>query len=227
MFVIVRLEDKLRTLPEHFDRDPEEVLREQIENKYANRVMTNVGLFVRCLDFSKVEDPYIYPSEGAAHQIAVFRMIVFRPFLGEVIVGSITTSSVEGLCVSIGFFDDILIPPHFLPQPAEFNPKTSIWVWKYEGNDFEMEVGDAIRFKVKTINFTTVTTSVRGSVQATTVSETHKTSNALPMPSGGPDAVSSKKRSLSVDLSAEDKVPAVMQIIGSADELGLGNPIWW
>ena len=225
MFVIVRLEDKLRTLPEHFDRNPEEVLREQIESKYANRVMTNVGLFIRCLDFSKVGDPFIYPSEGAAHQIVVFRMIVFRPFLGEVILGSITSSTVDGLSVSIGFFDDILIPPHFLPQPAEFQPKTSIWVWKYEGNDFEMEVGDSIRFKVKTINFTTVTTSVRGNMQATTVSETHKATNPLPM-QGGLD-VTAKKRSLSVDLSAEDKVPAVMQIIGSADELGLGNPIWW
>ena len=221
MFVIVTLEDKLRTLPEHFDRDPEEVLREQIESKYSNRVMTNVGLFVSCLDFSKVGDPYIYPSEGAAHQIAVFRMIVFRPFLGEVLVGSIVASKVDGLAVSLGFFEDVLIPPHFLPQPAEFSPKTSIWVWKYEGNDFEMEVGDSIRFKVRTINFTTVTTSTRGNMQATTVSETHKGKG------GSEEAGSAKTRSLSVDLSSEDRVPAVMQIIGSADELGLGNPIWW
>jgi DNA-directed RNA polymerase III subunit RPC8 len=228
MFVIVSIEDKLRTSPEDFDKDPEEVLIEQIEQKYANKVMVNVGLFIHFLDFKAVGDPYIYPSEGSAHQVSVFRMICFRPFLGEVINGTICNCSSEGVTVSLGFFEDILIPPHFLPQPSEYNMKLNSWIWKYEGNDFDIETGDEIRFKVKTIHYTRVTTT-RGNTQATTISETNnKQSGAVTLPKGfSDDQNTSRTRSLSVDLSAGEKVPAVMLIIGSADELGLGNPVWW
>jgi DNA-directed RNA polymerase III subunit RPC8 len=223
MFVIVKIEDKLRTVPEEFDRDPEQVLIEQIELKYANKVMVNIGLFIKFLDFESVGDPYIYPAEGSAHQIAVFRMIVFRPFLGEILLGTITECNKDGLVVSLGFFEDVVIPCHFLPQPTEFHPKNSLWIWKYEGNDFEIDVGDTIRFKVKTINFTTVVTNSKGDKQATTVSETHKNANQNQIH----DDALFRKRSQSIDLGAEDKEPSVMQIIGSADELGQGNPIWW
>ncbi len=62
--------------------------------------------------------------------IVEFRLIVFRPFKGEIVEGQITSSSIEGIqsespiillplhpsnftcltAVSLGFFDDIFIP---------------------------------------------------------------------------------------------------------------------
>lgn len=226
MFLLAVMEDKLKTIPEDFNRDPEEVLVEQIQTKYGNKVMVNVGLFVRVLDFKSVGDPYVYPAEGAAHQIAVFRMIVFRPFLGEILLGTIYSCHAEGLRVTLGFFDDIIIPAHFLPQPCEFNPKTSMWTWKYEGNDFEIECNDTVRFKVRTINFTQVTTTAGGSLQATTTSESQNKGVASGMLQKG-FGEEARTRSQSIDLTPDDKVPAVMHIVGSIDELGLGIPIWW
>jgi DNA-directed RNA polymerase III subunit RPC8 len=41
-------------------------------------------------------------------------MIVFRPFVGEVLTGKIAGSSTEGVRVSMGFFDDIIIPPSLI-----------------------------------------------------------------------------------------------------------------
>ena len=34
--------------------------------------------------------------------------------------------------MSVGFFDDILIPPSALQQPARFDEAEQVWVWEYE-----------------------------------------------------------------------------------------------
>ena len=84
MFLLAVIEDKLKTLPDQFERDSDAVLLDQIDIKFANKVLVDVGLCITLFDFLEVGDPYIYPAEGSAHQHVRFRMVVFRPFAGEV-----------------------------------------------------------------------------------------------------------------------------------------------
>ena len=39
-----------------------------------------------------------------------FRLVVFRPFKGEVITGKISSSSEGGIRVALDFFDDVQVP---------------------------------------------------------------------------------------------------------------------
>jgi len=48
-----------------------------------------------------------------------FRQVVFKPYINEVITGTITKCSIEGIQVSLDFFDDIIIPPENIPQPSK------------------------------------------------------------------------------------------------------------
>lgn len=57
---------------------------EQIDMKFANKIILEVGLCISVFDFLEVGDPYVYPAEGSAHQRVKFRLVVFRPFAGEV-----------------------------------------------------------------------------------------------------------------------------------------------
>ena len=43
------------------------MLTEEIDRKYSNRVVMDVGLAVCLYDFVEVGDAYLYPSDGAAH----------------------------------------------------------------------------------------------------------------------------------------------------------------
>ena len=61
-----------------------QVLLDQIDIKFANKVILDVGLCISLFDFLEIGDPYVYPAEGSAHQRVMFRMVVFRPFAGEV-----------------------------------------------------------------------------------------------------------------------------------------------
>lgn len=65
----------------------------------------------------------------------VFRLVVFRPFISEVVVAKVKSSDEDGIRrtfsffrlqasfnaqtpVTMGFFDDIYIPTAYLPQPS-------------------------------------------------------------------------------------------------------------
>lgn len=124
-----------------------------------------------------------------------------------------------------------------------------------EGNRFEIEIGSEIRFKVKAVNFTRITTTMKG-VQATTTTTSHSSDRAFGLNgSAGGGASSSttngakeseggntngegkeddnngvvRKRSSSADLSdsSSEALPAPMQIVGSICEDGLGLTSWW
>ncbi|KAJ6783415.1 hypothetical protein PWT90_02225 [Aphanocladium album] len=61
-----------------------------------------------------------------------FRMIVFRPFKGEVMVGRIRSSTPAGINVRTDFFDDIFVPFEELPAGAEYNHSEQLWIWNLD-----------------------------------------------------------------------------------------------
>ena len=221
----------------------------------------DAGLVVcRYGDALEVGDGVLVAGDGAAHHEVVFRLIVFRPFVDEVLVGTVAESTEEGVRVSLGFFEDVWIPGPRMQKPSHYEKESGLWVWtpnygddqqqqeesngvkseEGEGSEderFEIEIGAQIRFKVKSINFTRVTNTVKG-VQATTTTTRHSTS-AASVERTLSGAKSSKadvdeemdmpvrKRSSSVDLSDSQKVPASMHITASICEEGLGLTSWW
>lgn len=55
--------------------------------------------------------------------------------------------------MTLGFFDDILIPPTALQHPSRFEEAEQAWVWEYpleEGatHDLYMDIGEPIKFRV-------------------------------------------------------------------------------
>lgn len=129
----------------------EKVLIEQIEAKYSNKIILNVGLGIVFYDFITIGDPYIYPGQGAPVQIVQFRLVVFRPFVGEVLTGRVIQSNKDGIKISLEFFDDIIVPSTHLQNPSVFNSSSNLWIWKYETegdaaavNEFPLTIGEVV-----------------------------------------------------------------------------------
>ena len=127
---------------------------------------------------------------------------------------------------------------YWMLKPSNYNDKLGLWVWtpKYddgedaagvgdttqEDNQFEMPLGSTVRFRVKAINFTQVTSSPKG-LQATTTS----TATSNPSPGKTDSSFPVRKRSTSIDLTDTEKMPACMHITASICEDGLGIISWW
>ncbi|XP_061306709.1 DNA-directed RNA polymerase III subunit RPC8 isoform X1 [Pezoporus occidentalis] len=122
MFVLVEMTDTVRIAPWQFERKLNDSIAEELNKKLANKVVYNVGLCICLYDITKLEDSYIFPGDGASHTKVHFRYVVFHPFLDEILIGQIKSCSQDGVHVSVGFFDDIVIPPESLQQPAKLYP---------------------------------------------------------------------------------------------------------
>ncbi|KAK9333547.1 RNA polymerase III subunit Rpc25-domain-containing protein [Lipomyces starkeyi] len=153
MFVLSKFSDLVRIEPSKFSKSTEEALEDEINAKYANKVVQDVGLCICLFDILEVGDGLIRHGDGSAYINTVFRLIVFRPFVGEVLVGWISSCSEEGIRVRMDFFDDIFIPKENLFEGCIFVPSEQAWVWRTE-HDLYLDTNEKIRFKVEQEIFT-------------------------------------------------------------------------
>ena len=152
MFVLVERKDIIVVQPEYFGDNLEDVIKFLINEKYSNNILQDVGLVVSLYDILQIEESQIYQGEGSAYTMVKFRLLVFGPFVGEVLQGTIYKQDEEGVVVTLyPFFDHVYIQASQLPAPCVFDGKE--WVWKYKGIDFILFTDDIVNFKVYKTEF--------------------------------------------------------------------------
>lgn len=86
----------------------------------------------------EVGDGILVPGDGGAHHQVLFQCVVFRPFVEEVLVGTVKESHEGGVVVSVGgFFDYVFIPAYWMLNPSRFDEGSGLWVWTPTYNDDE------------------------------------------------------------------------------------------
>lgn len=134
---------------------------------------------------------------------------MFRPFVGEILTGTVVSCTEEGLRISMGFFDEIHAPSRLLQTPSSWSAEECLWVWDVTPTDrlfFDLE--NEVRFRVQKIVYRPPT-NMASARQAAAIAAAAQTQ--------GKDA-------------AKDNVaflPPAMQIIAGIDKPGLGLTNWW
>ena len=110
----------------------------------------DLGLCISLFDISETSDGNIRHGDGCMYLKMVFRLIVFRPFIGEVLVGKVALCTEHGIRISTHFFEDIFTPQSQLFEKAYFQPKDQVWIWPSEDSgDLYLDVGNVVRFRVE------------------------------------------------------------------------------
>ncbi|KAF5379453.1 hypothetical protein D9615_006558 [Tricholomella constricta] len=142
------VQDTVAIHPSNFGAPADQALIVELNKKYANRILHDVGLCICVFDLSEAGEGKVRYGDGFlwykgivvrscqvhdnvlnSQRIVVFRMVVFRPFTSEVMVAKVKSSDQEGIRLSVGFFDDIYIPVSYLPQPTAFDPNERAHFW--------------------------------------------------------------------------------------------------
>ena len=223
----------------------------EIDLKYPNRVLMDVGLVVcRYGDCLEVGHGSCVAGDGGAHHQCRFRLVVFKPFVDEVCLGKIKRSSSKGVFVSLGFFDDVFIPAHWMLRPSSYEKETGLWVWTpdYDGEDNEATDGTGAVKQERTDSLGShgpneatnnryemdIGAEIRFKVKSinfTQVTKTAKgitatTNSTMAGHSSSDDDGRVRKRSMSVSYDDDQVLPS-MDIVGSICEDGLGLTTWW
>ncbi|CAO3677836.1 unnamed protein product [Rhizopus stolonifer] len=148
MFVLSEIDDTVKIVPSDFRKE---------------NVVQDVGLCICVHDILGASEALILYLDGCSYIKVTFRLVVFRPFMGEILIGKIKSCSPDGLVVSLGFFDNILIQGNLLQPNTKFDLHEQIWVWHYEGQQMFMDLDEPIRIRVLSEEFKD-TTPTRPSV---------------------------------------------------------------
>ena len=231
MFQLVRRSDTMPIQPCDFNRNLQSVLVKLINEKYANHVIADVGLVISLYVIDKVGDGHLVADSGSAYTDVTFRLIVFRPFTGETLYGTLLRQTPESIQISLDFLCDVTVPASLLQQPSHWDPERGMWYWLSEDAEdnqerFYMEVNNGLAFKVHKIQYATVKDSGKQQIlnvhETTEVQASNDDSDKLFAPPRG------RARSTSIDITESGLgPPPVMTIVGRINETGLGMNSWW
>uniref|UniRef100_A0A060TCC8 DNA-directed RNA polymerase subunit n=1 Tax=Blastobotrys adeninivorans TaxID=409370 RepID=A0A060TCC8_BLAAD len=159
MFFLSKISDLIRIDPESFGKSTERAVEDEIHARFANKVIHNAGLCVCLYDIESIGDGMVKHGDGASFVKVVFRMVMFRPFVGEILVGWVSSCTEEGLKVKMEFFNDIHIPKSLLFDNCVFIPTEQAWVWRIPNDDgtntdLYIDTNEKIRFRVEQELFT-------------------------------------------------------------------------
>ncbi|CAG8532537.1 10505_t:CDS:2 [Ambispora leptoticha] len=220
MFILSVFKDTVKIEPQNFRKNKYDAITDELNQKYANKVVQDIGLCICLHDILEAGEEFVHPGigNGASFVKVKFRLIVFRPFIGEVLVGKIKCCLPTEIKVTMGFFDDIKIPRALLRELTSFQPSEQAYLWKGHGHEYWLDNQDVIKFRVVGEIFTdTAPKQPPGAPR--TVAGTGSGGVGV----GGP--ITDTNPSIIIGGNSSRTPP--YSIIGSIQEDGLGLPEWW
>jgi len=240
-FNLSRLSDTVQIQPRDFGKDLLEAITAALNEKYPNRVVPQLGLCIALYDVVAVGEAQIHPGSAAHHTHVEFRLVVFRPFVGEVLEGTIIGCDEAGLRVSMGFFDNIHVPRHligFAQGAVRWSPDERLWFWQVdEASQLWFDTGDPhlkenpVRFRVQEVAYS----------KEVNVASKEADTGATGAGAGAGAGAAAAAAAAAAGAAATAVVPAAapdgapkeaapeppMQITACIDVSGLGLVSWW
>lgn len=227
-------------------KDTNKTLRHLQNIKYSNKILSTYGQVIAIHSIQSHSVANIKNGDSDIYIHMHFRIITFKPFESEILLGKIKQSTNQGIYVSLDFFDHIFIPCKYLPQPCHFDTKENVWIWDYQGTSLYIDINTYTRVRVKIIIFSDqqkcnklqkytsiheTSTNIIDSIAYANIHGyiLHEDSNKNPT-----ELQNIFKKESSNDISVVDSSAAAndvyvppMEIIASMDGPGLGQQDWW
>ncbi len=130
-----------------------------------------------------------------------FRLIVYRPFKGEIIHGVITHSNpTAGIHLSQDFFEDIVVPPETMFENTTWGKDDEAFIWTTNENEYFFDLAEGCLFRVEEEQWTDMS----------------------------PQAKSPGGQFIVEDAKTEGEVKKTPYLVrGSMMLSGLGPTLWW
>ncbi|KNH06393.1 hypothetical protein XU18_2898 [Perkinsela sp. CCAP 1560/4] len=169
MFVLCQLREKIAIPPNstglaaqetpHHQIDPtgtsSEVvdILENLSKTFVGGILPDTGLVVLVNRLIKISHLYIYPGGGKSWCYVDFLATVFRPSIGIILTGVVIHQCEDGIQLTNGFFDDILVSKENLPEQARFSIHKG---WSFSGesnNTTEIQRFETMSIRVVHVEF--------------------------------------------------------------------------
>jgi DNA-directed RNA polymerase subunit E'/Rpb7 len=91
--MLTTIEDSIRVDPSQLGSPVPLAIEERVKELYFDKVLNNAGLVCSLYDILSIEGGDVHSGDGGARFRVRFRLVLFRPFEGEVLLGTILRST--------------------------------------------------------------------------------------------------------------------------------------
>lgn len=102
MFYLIEVEDHVRVEPRHFGLPTNEAIEKQLNESFIDKVKKDLGFIISVVSVDEVDSGVIIPGDGAPFYRSVFKLLVWKPELHELVYGTILEITNFGAFIQIG-----------------------------------------------------------------------------------------------------------------------------
>ena len=150
MFYEVEIKEHVRIPPDTFKVETEKAILGELKKKYENFVSKDLGFVIAVIKVLKVGDGIIIPGDGASYYNTVFKLLIFRPELQEVLLGRISDITDFGAFINIGATDGMI---HISQTMDDFVSFSKSGVLTGKETKRVLKVGDKCRARIVAISY--------------------------------------------------------------------------
>ncbi|RZC77942.1 hypothetical protein C5167_002122 [Papaver somniferum] len=97
IFFLSLVEHTLRLPPHLLSLPLPEAIQGELEKLFVDKVIAQLGLCISVYDIKSIKGGFIFAGDGASTYTVDFRLIMFRPFEGDILSGKVDASDANGL----------------------------------------------------------------------------------------------------------------------------------
>jgi DNA-directed RNA polymerase subunit E' len=108
MFYLIEVEDYIRVEPKLFGLTTKEAVEQQLKETYKGYVNRDIGHAVAVVEVINVGEGIIIPGDGAAYYNSLFKLLVWRPELHELVFGNVSEITNFGAFMNLGIVQGMI-----------------------------------------------------------------------------------------------------------------------
>ena len=215
-----------------------EIIYTKLREKYISKILLDYGIVISIRKF-KIKSNLIVEIEGLINIEYEISLIIFKPQIGDLLIGEIENSDEKKIIVNCGIIK-VKIPCEQLLKPSYFNKKENVWIWSYNDvNNFYYDKGQKCRLKVIDVKFKTKR-EISKIIEKNKLIEKNKNIliennnniNYNGNEENNNDENSNNSENMMMDIEKEDEIieitkDVIMEIFCTFKEEGLGPLVWW
>ena len=102
MFYLLEAEDHVRVAPKLFGLLTKDAVEQQLNETYVGKVTKELGFVIKVISVEVVDDGIIVSGDGAPFYKSIFKLLVWKPELHELVYGTINEITNFGAFMQIG-----------------------------------------------------------------------------------------------------------------------------
>ncbi|KXB00547.1 DNA-directed RNA polymerase subunit E' [candidate division MSBL1 archaeon SCGC-AAA261G05] len=150
MYKIVKLKDTVRVPPERFEEPTEDVVLDILRKDYEGLTDKDLGVILSITEVEDIRVGKVIMGDGASHHEAIFKALVYKPELHEVILGEVVEIVDFGAFVRLGPMDGLAHVSQVTDDYISYDREKGVLIGKETNR--RLKEGDRLRARIVSVS---------------------------------------------------------------------------